>query len=82
MTKKQTIARIVVQGCILRGDNMRYFKIYEISRDEFIDQAKVDISDKYAQFCTPMINENVYIAVNENEQTRLSIPLTMFDGED
>lgn len=61
---------------------MRYFKIYEISRDEFIDQTKVDISDEYAQFCTPMINENVYIAVNENEQTRLSIPLRMFDGED
>lgn len=61
---------------------MRYFKIYEISRDEFIDQTKVDISDKYAQFCTPMINENVYIAVNENEQTRLSIPLTMIDVED
>lgn len=61
---------------------MRYFKIYEISQDEFIDRTKVDISDKYAQFCTPMINGNVYIAVNENEQKRLSIPLTMIDGED
>lgn len=60
---------------------MRYFKIYEISKDEFINQVKLNISDKYAQFCTPMINENVYIAVNENEQTRLSIPLTMFDDE-
>lgn len=26
---------------------MRYFKIYEISEDEFIDQAKLNISDIY-----------------------------------
>jgi hypothetical protein len=61
---------------------MRYFKIYEISRDEFIDQAKLDISRMYVQFCINMINGYVYIAANEAVCKNLDIPLTMFDSED
>lgn len=59
---------------------MRYFKMYEISEEEFCDQTNLDIDDDYAEFRISG-NGYVYIAANETVTKNMNIPLLMFDKE-
>ena len=55
----------------------RYFKVIEIQADEFINATSEDL-DCY-QLVVPT-NEGVFVAVDEDEECEISIPLESFDN--
>lgn len=54
----------------------RYFKIIEIEADEFIDATDEDLT--CCQLIVPT-NEGVFVAVDEDDEYEISVPLDCFD---
>lgn len=55
----------------------RYFKLIEIDRDEFINATGEDLD--CCQLIVPT-NECVFVAIDEDEEYEMSIPLDSFDN--
>lgn len=55
---------------------IRYFKIIEINENEFIDATGEELD--CCQLSVP-VNESVFVAVDENEEYEIIVPLDCFD---
>ena len=54
----------------------RYFKIIEIDEDVFVNATSEDLD--CCQLSVP-VNEAVFVAVDEDQEDEISVPLDMFE---